>query len=138
MRRRDLFTLLGASATAWPRAARAQQSRVPVIGFLGDQTLATRRDRVGWFLGGLAQAGFSPGRNVIIEYRWAEGQNERLLPLVRELVQRNVSVIAAPGSAAQAHAAMAATDTIPIVFAIGGDPVEMGLVGSLARPGKNV
>jgi putative tryptophan/tyrosine transport system substrate-binding protein len=137
VRRRDFIASVG-SMPAWPAAARAQPAKLPVIGFLGDQTFETRRDRVGFFLGGLAELGFVPGRNVVVEYRWAEGHHARLLLLANQLVEDNVSVIAAPGSVAQAQAAMAATKTIPIVFAIGGDPVELGLVESLARLDKNV
>jgi len=137
MRRREFIAGLG-SAAAWPLVGQAQQRPIPVIGFLGDQTLETRRDRVESFLRGLAEAGFTPGNNAVIEYLWAEGHYDRLPGLAEELVRRQVSVIAAPGSTGQAYAAIAATTTIPIVFAIGADPVEMGLVGNIARPGKNI
>jgi putative ABC transport system substrate-binding protein len=137
VKRRQFIAGLG-SAAAWPATLRAQQPAIPVIGFLGDQTLETRRDRVDAFDRGLAEAGYVEGRNLTIEYRWAEGHYDRLVVLAGELVRRQVSVIVALGSTGQVIAAKAATRTIPIVFTVGGDPVEFGLVASISRPNENV
>jgi putative tryptophan/tyrosine transport system substrate-binding protein len=137
MRRREFIAGLGSAATALPIAARAQQQPVPVVGYLDNYAGEGERSRAA-VLKGLADTGFVEGRNVAIEYRWVAGQNEKLPALLRDLIERRVAVLATPGSTAIALAAKAATQTIPIVFRIGGDPVARGLVPSLNMPGGNV
>jgi putative tryptophan/tyrosine transport system substrate-binding protein len=138
MRRRELIILISGVVSAWPLTAHAQQPAIPVIGFLSGASPETMGEYVAAFQQGLASVGFAEGRNVAIEYRWAEGYNDRLPALAADLVRRGVAIIVVGASTPGALAAKAATQTIPVVFFIGTDPIKVGLVASLARPDGNV
>ena len=137
MRRREFVSLLGGSA-AWPLVVRAQQPSMPVIGYLSGWSSSDAPEYLTYFRRGLAETGYTERRNVAFEFRFAEGHFERIPELVADLVRRQVSVIAIPNTTASAVAAKAASQTIPIVFSLGSNPVEVGLVQSLNHPGGNV
>jgi putative ABC transport system substrate-binding protein len=138
MRRREFLRLVGSTATTWPLAARAQQTAIPMIGFLHLTSLETNRENLADFRRGLEETGYIENKNVMIEYRWAQGRNDQIPMQVAELVRRQVSVLVVLESTNSALAAKAATQTIPIVFMQSADPVRIGLVKSLNRPDGNL
>ena len=137
MRRREFIALVSGAAS-WPFVARAQQPEKPTVGLLGLASAKPMAPYTAWFIRGLNEANFADGQNVVVEYRWAEDQYDRLPALAADLVRRRVAVIFSSGGTAPLQAAMTATKTIPIIFSLGGDPVKQGIVASLNRPGGNV
>jgi putative tryptophan/tyrosine transport system substrate-binding protein len=134
MRRRDFIKVITSSAVTWPLAARAQQPAMPIVGLLDQRSPDELADRLRGFRQGLRDSGFVEGRNVAIDYRWAENNLDRLPDLAADLVRRQVAVIATTSGVSPTLAAKAATTTIPVIFVVGDDPVKLGLVANLARP----